>query len=147
MIVAAAAPFGWILTAEMIPLKLTAAILSLTNNSYLILLLIILLLLFIGTFMETIAAIIVITPVLLPLATKLGIDPIHFGLFVCFGIYIGLTTPPVGICLYIACSIAGISLEQMTKAILPFVMVSIVVLLLITYFPIFVLFIPNLFGR
>lgn len=147
MIVAAAAPFGWILTAEMIPLKLTKAILSLTNNPNLILLLILLLLLFVGTFMETIAAIIVITPVLLPLATKLGLDPIHFGLFVCFAIYIGLTTPPVGICLYIACSISGISLEQMTKAILPFIMVSIVVLLLITYFPSLVLFIPNLFGR
>ena len=147
MIVAAAAPFGWVLTAEMIPLKLTNAILSLTNNPHIILLLVLLLLLFIGTFMETIAAIIVVAPVLLPLAAKLGLNPIHFGLFFCFAIYIGLATPPVGICLYIACSISGVSLEQITRAILPFIMVSIIVLFIITYFPSFVLFIPGLFGR
>ena len=96
--------------------------------------------------METIAAIIVITPVLLPLAQQLGFNPIHFGLIVSLGIYIGLTTPPVGICLYIASSIAEISLETITKAIFPFIITSIVVLLLVTYIPKIVLWIPGLLG-
>lgn len=146
LIVAVAAPFGWILTAEMIPLKIMNFILSVTNNPNIILLLIILVLLFLGTFMETIAAIIVITPVLLPLAQQMGLDPIHFGLIVSLGIYIGLTTPPVGICLYIASSIAEISLETITKSILPFIFTSIIVLLLITYIPQIVLWIPGLLG-
>jgi len=146
LIVAVAAPFGWILAAEMIPLKIMNLILSITNNPNIILLLIILVLLFLGTFMETIAAIIVITPVLLPLAQQMGLNPIHFGLIVSLGIYIGLTTPPVGICLYIASNIAEISLETITKSILPFIITSIVVLLLITYIPQIVLWIPGLLG-
>jgi len=147
MIVAVAAPFGWVLSAEMVPQKMANMILSLTDNPNVILLLIIMLLLFIGTFMETIAAIIVITPVLLPLAANLGLNPIHFGLIVCIGIYIGLITPPVGICLYIASTIAKISLEEISKAIIPFILLSVLVLLIVAYFPSIVLFIPNLFLK
>ncbi|HDK27327.1 MAG TPA: TRAP transporter large permease [Candidatus Atribacteria bacterium] len=147
MIVAVAAPFGWVLSAEMVPQKMANMILSLTDNPNVILLLIIMLLLFLGTFMETIAAIIVITPVLLPLAANLGLNPIHFGLIVCIGIYIGLITPPVGICLYIASTIAKISLEEISKAIIPFILLSVLVLLIVAYFPSAVLFIPNLFLR
>jgi TRAP-type C4-dicarboxylate transport system permease large subunit len=143
MIVAAAAPFGWLLSAEMIPQSLTAAMLSITDNPNIIIFLMLLLLLFVGTFMETIAAIIVITPVLLPLATKLGLNLIHFGLLECFAIYIGLTTPPVGICLYIACSISGVSLEKLTRSIIPFIMISIAILIIIAYFPSVFMYLPS----
>jgi len=147
LIIAVSASFGWVLAAEMIPLKLTTWVLSLTNNTHLILLLVILLLLFIGTFMETIAALLITVPILLPTLLKLGFNPIHVGIIICFGLYIGLLTPPVGICLYIASSISGLSIEKISKAIFPFVMISILILLIIGYFPDVVLFIPRLFGR
>jgi TRAP-type C4-dicarboxylate transport system permease large subunit len=147
LIIAVSASFGWVLAAEMIPLKLTTWVLSLTNNTHLILLLVILLLLFIGTFMETIAALLITVPILLPTLLKLGFNPIHVGIIICFGLYIGLLTPPVGICLYIVSSISGLSIEKISKAIFPFVMISILILLIIGYFPDVVLFIPRLFGR
>jgi len=147
LIVAVCSPFGWILTVEMIPLKLTTWILSLTNNSNLILLLVILFLLFIGTFMDTIAALIITVPVLLPTLLKVGFNPVHVAIIICFALYIGLITPPVGICLYIASSISGLSLEKISKAIFPFIIISILILLSIAYFPDIVLFIPRLFGK
>ena len=146
LIVGIAQPFGWMLTVERIPVKIMEFVLSLTSNPNIILLLIIIILLFLGTFMETIAAIIVITPVLLPLSKSMGFSPIHFGIIVSLAIYIGLTTPPVGICLYIASSIAKISLERITKAIFPFIIGLVIVLLLVAYIPQITLFLPTLFG-
>ncbi len=139
--------FGWILTSEQIPQMIANGMLGLTQNKYMILLLINLLLLFVGTFMETIAALIILFPVLLKVATCVGVDPFHFAIIAVLNLMIGLTTPPVGVCLFVASSIGKISLGKMSKAILPFLAVSLIVLLLITYVPQFSLFLPNLFFR
>jgi len=147
LIIAVSASLGWVLTAEMVPLKLSTWIFSLTNNTYLVLILVILFLLFIGTFMETLAALIITVPILLPTLVKLGLNPVHAGIMICFALYIGLITPPVGICLYIASSISGLSIEKISKAIFPFIILSVLVLLIVTYFPEITLFIPRLFGK
>ena len=97
--------------------------------------------------MEGSAIIIILTPVFFPLMTQLGIHPVHFGVIMVLNVIIGLCTPPVGLCLYIACEIGQISLEQISKAIYPFVIAAIVVLTLVTYLPAVVMFIPNLFFK
>lgn len=140
--------FGWILTSEQIPQMIAKGMLGLTQNKYLILLLINLLLLFVGTFMETIAALIILFPVLLKVALSVGVDPIHFAIIAVLNLMIGLTTPPVGVCLFVASSIGKISLGKMSRAILPFLAVSVIVLLLVTYVPQISLFLPKLlFSR
>ena len=117
-----------------------------TSNKILILLLVNLVLLIVGTFMETTASIIILTPVLLPLMTGIGVDPLHFGVIIVLNLVIGLTTPPVGVCLFIACSISGTRLETLSRAILPFLGASIAVLLVCTYWPQLMLMIPKWYG-
>jgi C4-dicarboxylate transporter DctM subunit len=110
-----------------------------------ILLLINIFLLLVGTFMETTASLIILTPVFLPLAIELGIDPIHFGAIMVLNLVIGLTTPPLGVCLFISSGIADISLERISRAIVPFLLGAIAVLLLVTYIPSLSMWIPHLF--
>jgi len=136
--------FGWILTSEQIPQLIANSLLTLTQNKYLLLLLINILLLFVGTFMETIAALVILFPVLLKVAVGVGVDPIQFAIIAVLNLMIGLTTPPVGVCLFVTSSIGGISLGEISKAILPFLGVSLLVLLLVTYIPAISLFLPNL---
>ena len=144
LIVAMAGIFGWILTRERVPLLMAEAIFSVTTDRTLILIFINLILLFAGTFLDTNSSTIIFTPILLPIAVQLGINPIHFGVILVFNLCIGLVTPPVGTCLYIACSIAKIKLEQLVVAIFPYLIVLIVVLLVITYSSGLVMFLPNL---
>lgn len=139
--------FAWILTTEQIPQLIAQTMLNMTQNKYLILLLINLLLLFVGTFMETIAALLILFPVLLKLATGVGVDPIQFAIICVLNLIIGLTTPPVGICLFVASSIGKISLGRISRAVLPFLAVSLIVLLLVTYIPQLSLFLPNLLSK
>jgi tripartite ATP-independent transporter DctM subunit len=136
--------FGWILTSEQIPQLIASYLLTLTQNKYLLLLLINILLLFVGTFMETIAALVILFPVLLKVAVGVGVDPIQFAIIAVLNLMIGLTTPPVGVCLFVTSSIGGISLGEISKAILPFLGVSLLVLLFVTYIPAISLFLPNL---
>ncbi len=136
--------FGWILTSEQIPQLIAKSMLNLTQNKYMILLLINLLLLFVGTFMETIAALIILFPVLLKVAVTVGVDPIQFAIIAVLNLMIGLTTPPVGVCLFVTAGIGRISLGKISKAILPFLLVSIFVLLLVTYIPQISLWLPGL---
>ncbi|MGQ9638272.1 MAG: TRAP transporter large permease [Thermodesulfobacteriota bacterium] len=143
-VIANSAIFGWILANHQVPQKVAQIFLSLTTNKWVLLLLINLFLLFIGTFMETTASLIILTPILLPLAIKVGIDPIHFGLVMVLNLVIGLITPPLGVCLFIACSIAKISLEQIVNAILPFILAAIAVLFIVTYIPELSLWIPRM---
>jgi tripartite ATP-independent transporter DctM subunit len=147
IILAMAHLFGWILAAEAIPEIVAKAMISITQNPILILLLINVLLLFVGTFMETLAAIILLTPILLPLAQSIGIDPVHFGVIMVVNLNIGLATPPLGVCLIVASPIAEIPLERIALATVPFLMASICVLFLISYVPQVVMVIPNLFMR
>jgi TRAP-type C4-dicarboxylate transport system permease large subunit len=102
--------------------------------------------LILGCLLETAAAIIIFIPFLAPLATSLGIHPIHFGVVVIVNLMIGLITPPVGLVLYVTCNVARISLEELLREVWPFVFVEIAALLILTYWPAGTLFVPKLFG-
>jgi len=136
--------FGWILVTERLPQMISAEILGFTNNKYLVLLLINLLLIFVGTFMETIAALLILFPILLKVAVSVGVDPIHFAVIAVLNLIIGLTTPPVGVCLFVASSIGKVSIGKVSKASLPFLAVSLIVLSLVTLIPKLSLFLPRL---
>jgi len=112
--------FAWIMASEQIPQLVADTMLSISHNKYVILFLINLLLLFVGTFMETIAALLILFPVLLKVAVTVGVDPIQFAIIAVLNLVIGLTTPPVGVCLFVASSIGEISLGKLSKAVLPF---------------------------
>lgn len=139
--------FGWILVSERIPQALTEAVLSVTDNKYLVILLINLLLLFVGMFMETIAALIILFVPLLALAQGVGIDPLHFATFAVLNLMIGLTTPPVGVCLFVCANIARLPLTPVVKAIAPFLLTNIAVLLLVSYVPAIATWLPNLLMK
>ncbi|MFT7248819.1 MAG: C4-dicarboxylate transporter DctM subunit [Psychromonas sp.] len=137
--------FGWILITERLPQLVSSEILGFTTNKYLVLLLINLLLIFVGTFMETIAALLILFPILLKVAVTVGVDPIHFSVIAVLNLIIGLTTPPVGVCLFVASSIGKTSIAKVSKASLPFLAVSLIVLALVTLIPPISLFLPDLF--
>lgn len=146
LVIGMASIFAWVLASEQVPQMVTEAMLSITQNKILILLLMNIALLIIGTFMETAASLIILTPVLLPLMISIGVDPLHFGVILVLNLVIGLTTPPVGVCLFIACSIANTRLERVSRAIIPFLLSSIAVLLLATYWEWLILAVPVAFG-
>lgn len=135
--------FSWILVSEQIPQMLARGILSISTNPIIVILLLNLLLLFIGTFMETIAALVILFPVLLPVAVSVGMDPIQFGVMAVLNLVIGLTTPPVGVCLFVAGGIADVSLIKLSKAVIPFLLVSLAILMLVSFVPAITLFLPS----
>ena len=139
--------FGWIMSAEEIPQAIAKAMLSLTTNKYLIIILINVLLLIVGMFMETIAALIILFPALVAVTTSVGIDPVHFATFAVLNLMIGLTTPPVGVCMFVCANIAKTPLSDVIKAIFPFLLGNIVVLMLVSFIPQLSLWLPDLlFG-
>ena len=144
VLVIMATAFGRLITLARIPTELAASITSLSDNPIIILLLINLLLLVIGMFMETISSIIIMTPILLPVATALGVDPIVFGVILTVNLAIGFCTPPLGVNLFVASGISKVSIEQLSKAILPFFVGMLVLLMLITYVPAISLALPSL---
>lgn len=137
--------FGFILITEQIPQTISNEILGFTTNKYVVLLLINLLLIVVGTFMETIAALLILFPILLKVALAVDVDPIHFAIIAVLNLIIGLTTPPVGVCLFVASSIGKISIGAVSKAGFPFLLVSLAVLVLVTLFPWFSLVLPEFF--
>ena len=145
IIVATSNIFGLSLTLERIPQLVAEGILSISTNPLIVLLLINILLFIIGMFLETLAAIIIIVPVLIPVVSQLGIDPVHFGVIVSLNLVIGLITPPVGVALFVTSGITKVSVSNLSKAILPFIAAAVVILFIITYIPELVLWIPNLF--
>ncbi|WP_462422151.1 TRAP transporter large permease [Salinicoccus sp. Marseille-QA3877] len=145
ILVALANTFGWILVAEGVPLLVADGILSITENPFLVILLIILLLLIIGMFMETIAAIVILFPVLLPVAESIGMDPIHFSIVMVLALMIGLSTPPVGVCLFVASSFANVKIMTTVKELIPYFAVAIIVLIIVAFVPSLSLFLPSLF--
>ncbi|TVQ35978.1 MAG: TRAP transporter large permease [Spirochaetaceae bacterium] len=146
LILGTASIFAWILTVERIPHQLGSLLLGLSSNIYVILLLLNLALLVIGTFMDATPAAIILGPVMVPILVDLGMDPIHVGIFMCFNLILGHTTPPVGTCLYIASGISGLRIERIAVAMIPFLVVNFITLMIITYFPGIVLFLPNLLS-
>lgn len=147
LIVANASLFSWIIAAEGIPQRVADGIGYLTQNPYMVLFWINLFLLFLGCVMETLAAIIITVPVLLPLVKSLGIDPLHFGVVMVVNLSIGLATPPVGVNLFVASGIAKIPLEKITRIIWPFLIALLIPLALITYIPQITLWVPRLFLK
>lgn len=138
--------FGWLLVANRIPQQMATLMLSITDSPILIMMLINVLLLFVGTFLNATAAISILVPVLLPVITAVGIDPIAFGVIMTVNLAIGCITPPVGVDLFVAQSISGVRIEKISKAVFPLLFALILVLLLITIFPQLILFIPELMG-
>lgn len=136
--------FAWIVTSENIPKMIIDAIFTITTNKVLILIFINVALLICGTFLPGIAAIIVLAPILHPIGMELGLDPIHFGVIVVLNLSIGLVSPPVGPCLFVACAIGRCSLSNAIKPLIPLYLASIVALLLVTFIPWFSLAVPNL---
>jgi C4-dicarboxylate transporter DctM subunit len=146
LIIGMANIFAWILTSEQIPTRIAGAMTALTDNPYLILMIINVFLLFIGMFLEGGAAIIILAPTLLGVTSALGIDPLHFGLVMVLNIAVGLLTPPLGVCLFVVCGVTGISLGRIIRSVLPFLALELAVLLLVTYVPAVILWIPGLLG-
>jgi len=144
MLIGFANVFAWVLSKEQIPTMIAGFMLGITQNKYLILMMINILLLFVGTFMETNAALAILFPTLLGVATRVGVDPVHFAVVAVLNLVIGLTTPPVGVCLFITSTVGKISLGRVARAILPFLAVNLAVLMLVTYCPPITLWLVNL---
>ncbi|NWF93837.1 MAG: TRAP transporter large permease [Syntrophaceae bacterium] len=145
IVMAMANAFSWILATQQIPQQVSQFIFSISRDPYVILFLINIFLLIVGCFLEGLAAIILIVPILMPVVTQLGIHPIHFALIVVVNLMIGLLTPPLGLCLFVVCGISKIKLGPLFKEVVPFLIVEIVILFVITYMPWFTLTLPRLF--
>ncbi len=143
-IISMTAPFSYLLTLQEAGTLLTEVVLSWGSNKYTVLFIINLILLAAGALMEAGVVLILFTPILYPLITSMGIDPIHFGVLMVVNLMIGVATPPVGVCLFVMSHISGIKVEILMKAILPFLFPMFLVLLLITYLPVLVTFLPNM---
>ncbi|WP_126428755.1 TRAP transporter large permease [Brevibacillus marinus] len=137
---------SWILAFERVPNEIGELLVNISDSPIVFLLLLNLILFITGMFIDGIPAMIILVPILLPVATNLGIDPVHFGIIVSINLTIGLITPPVGTALFIASSIGGIRMETLARTLVPFILVACLMLLIITYVPGITLLIPNLFG-
>lgn len=143
-IIAAANAFCYLMSLMQVPAKITALLLTVSDNKYVVLLLINILLLALGCFMDVAPMILIVTPILLPVVQALGMDPVHFGIVMMMNLAVGSLTPPVGTTLFAGCAVGGISIEKVSKALVPFYVVMVVALLLVTYIPAFSMALPNL---
>lgn len=146
LIIAVVAAANWLLTFSQVPQTISQAVLSEISSPWVFLLMVNGLLLLVGLFLEGIAAMLILLPILHPIAMSLGIDPTHFGIVVIFNLMIGLITPPMGICLFVSNSIAQVGMGAISKQIMPMFMVEVAVLMIITFIPETVTFLPKLFG-
>jgi tripartite ATP-independent transporter DctM subunit len=141
-----AASFGYIMTLMQIPLKITAILTTLSDNRYVILAMINIMLLVLGTLMDMAPLILILTPVLLPVAKAIGIDPVHFGMIMMVNLGIGLITPPVGAVLFVGSAVAKLRIEEVVRAMGPFFVILLGVLILVTYLPAISLWLPRSMG-
>lgn len=146
MIICCAKILGWVFAVVQVQVFIGEFFLSVSNSPAIYLLLVNLLLLFVGMFMDGAAAVIILAPILTPIALSLGIDGVHFGMIMVLNLIIGAGTPPLGVCVFIASGIAKVPVEQTFRAIMPFLLAEVIVLMLITYFPELVLIVPRLLG-
>ena len=147
MIVAAASIFAYILTANQVADTLADFLLGISENRNVVLLIMMVMVLAIGLFMETIAAITILVPVLLPIAAQVGIDPVHLGIILILNLMLGLLTPPVGMVLYVLSQVSGVRFERCVAATMPFLIPLVAVLMLVVFFPELSLWLPTLFYR
>lgn len=147
LLVATCTGLSWIMSYENIPQTVSAALLSVSDNPFVILILINLILLFVGMFMDMTPAVLIFTPIFLPIATaQLGMDPVHFGIMMVLNLCVGLCTPPVGSVLFIGCSVAGVRIDEAIRPLLPMFVAMVVVLFLVALIPEISLLVPRLFG-
>jgi len=146
IIIAVVAAANWLLTFSRVPQNISAMVLDQISSPWVFLLLVNALLLVVGLFLEGIAAMLILLPILHPISTSLGIDPTHFGIVVIFNLMIGLVTPPMGICLFVSNSIANVGLGAISRRIMPMFLVELAVLAIITFIPQTVTILPRLFG-
>lgn len=147
LLISTSQAMSWVLAYQNIPQSIAAAMLQFSDNPYVILLIINLILLAVGTFMDMTPAVLIFVPIFLPVVTKLGMDPVHFGIMMIANLCIGLCTPPVGTCLFVGCSVGRISIASVTRPMIPFFIAMLVSLLLITYIPMLSLWLPSLLVR
>jgi tripartite ATP-independent transporter DctM subunit len=146
LLVATCTGLSWIMSYENIPQTVSAGLLSLSDNPIIILLIINLLLLIVGMFMDMTPAILIFTPIFLPIVTGFGMDPIHFGIMIVLNLSVGLCTPPVGSVLFIGCSVAKVKIENVIRPLIPMFIAMFIVLMLVTYIPQISMFLPRLLG-
>ena len=148
LLIATSIAMSWVMSYENIPQEISNTLLSISDNPIVILIIINLILLFVGVFMDMTPAVLIFTPIFLPIVTspEIGMDPIHFGIIMIMNLCIGLCTPPVGSVLFVGCSVAELKIQQVIKPLLPLFLVMIGVLLLITYFPELTLWLPRQFD-
>jgi C4-dicarboxylate transporter DctM subunit len=152
LIICTAQVFGWIMISQRIPDAVAEAVLAVTNSKFVVLMLINIILLFAGCLMETNAALIILAPILLPITKPLGVDPVHLGIIMVVNLAIGMSTPPLGVNLFVACGInqrmnEKLSLEEISWSALPFIAANVIALLLITYLEPISLLLPRLAGQ
>jgi tripartite ATP-independent transporter DctM subunit len=145
-IVTAASIFAWLLTVSQAATALSNLIFAITDDKWVFLVLVNLLMLFVGCFLDTIAAITILVPILLPIVLKLGIDPVHFGLIMTLNLMIGLLHPPLGMVLFVLSRVAKLSVERTTMAILPWLVPLFAALIAITFIPAITLWLPQFMG-
>ncbi|WP_159951886.1 TRAP transporter large permease [Polaribacter septentrionalilitoris] len=146
LLVSTSIAMSWVMSYENIPQEISNTLLAISDNPIVILIIINLILLFVGVFMDMTPAVLIFTPIFLPIVTELGMDPIHFGIIMIMNLCIGLCTPPVGSVLFVGCSVANLKIQQVIRPLLPLFLVMIGVLLLITYFPDLTLWLPRVFD-
>jgi tripartite ATP-independent transporter DctM subunit len=137
---------SWVMSYANIPQSVSEGLLSISSNKIVLLLIINLILLAVGVFMDITPAVLIFTPIFLPVVVDLGVDPIHFGIIMVVNLSIGLCTPPVGSVLFIGCSVAKIGIEKVIRPLLPLFAAMVLVLMLITFLPKLSLWLPALFG-
>jgi tripartite ATP-independent transporter DctM subunit len=137
---------SWVMSFTHIPAIISNGLIGLTDNKIIILLLMNVILLIVGTFMDPTPAVLIFTPIFLPICTSFGMHPVHFGIMIVFNLCIGTITPPVGPILFTGCKVANIKIEQVFKTLIPFFIITIALLLLVTYVPAFSMWIPNMLG-
>jgi TRAP-type C4-dicarboxylate transport system permease large subunit len=146
LLVATCIGLSWIMAYENIPQNVSEALLAMSDNKFVILLIINLLLLFVGVFMDMTPAVLIFTPIFLPVVTNLGLDPIHFGIIMVLNLSVGLGTPPVGSLLFIGCSVSQVKIETVIRPLMPMFLAMVVVLLMVTYIPELSMWLPGVFG-
>jgi tripartite ATP-independent transporter DctM subunit len=146
LLIATSMSMSWIMAYENIPQNITEALLSISDNKFVIFFLINLILLFVGIFMDMTPAVLIFTPIFLPIVTKLGMDPTHFGIVMVMNLCIGLCTPPVGSVLFVGVGVAGTTIQKVIKPLLPLFIAMLVALMIVTYVPTLSLWLPGLFG-
>jgi TRAP-type C4-dicarboxylate transport system permease large subunit len=146
LLVATCMGLSWIMAYENIPQTVSEGLLGISDNPVIILLIINMILLFVGVFMDMTPAVLIFTPIFLPIVTNMGVDPVHFGIIMVLNLSVGLCTPPVGSVLFIGCSVSGVKIEKVIKPLLPMFIVMIISLLLVTYFSKLSLWLPQAFG-